>query len=97
MASWLKDPEFRAGVREMAAVGPGIAAWGVMTGVAMVDSGIGIVPVLSASAALRLIGGLFALKFLPRNEPATESNDSMKSADTNAEQPHPAALDVHRT
>mgnify|MGYP002149884383 CR=1 FL=1 len=36
-------------MREMAAVGPGIAAWGVMTGVAMVDSGIGIVPVLFMS------------------------------------------------
>ena len=33
----------------MAAVGPGIAAWGVMTGVAMVDSGIGLVPVLFMS------------------------------------------------
>ena len=36
-------------MQEMAAVGPGIAAWGVMTGVAMVKSGIGLVSVLFMS------------------------------------------------
>jgi predicted branched-subunit amino acid permease len=41
-----KHPEFHVGMREMAAVGPGIAAWGVMTGVAMVKSGISLSAVL---------------------------------------------------
>jgi predicted branched-subunit amino acid permease len=44
--SALRHPEFMVGVREMAAVGPGIAAWGVMTGVAMVKSGLSLGAVL---------------------------------------------------
>lgn len=36
-------------MREMAAVGPGIAAWGVMTGVAMVNSGLDLVSVVVMS------------------------------------------------
>ncbi len=35
-------PEFKRGVAEMMAVAPGIAAWGLMTGVAMIKSGIGL-------------------------------------------------------
>ena len=34
------DPMFRAGVRDMLAVSPGMAAWGLLTGVAMVKSGL---------------------------------------------------------
>jgi predicted branched-subunit amino acid permease len=34
------DPEFRAGARDMAAVTPGVAAWGLVTGVAMVKAGL---------------------------------------------------------
>jgi predicted branched-subunit amino acid permease len=41
-----RHPEFRAGVREMASVAPGIAAWGLMTGVAMVKSGLSLAAVL---------------------------------------------------
>jgi predicted branched-subunit amino acid permease len=41
-----RHPEFRVGAREMASVGPGIAAWGLMTGVAMVKSGMSLVEVL---------------------------------------------------
>lgn len=33
-------PEFRQGLREMLPIAPGIAAWGLMTGVAMVTSGM---------------------------------------------------------
>ncbi|HYF17072.1 MAG TPA: AzlC family ABC transporter permease [Ramlibacter sp.] len=35
-----RHPEFRAGVRDMAPQAAGIAAWGLMTGVAMVKSGL---------------------------------------------------------
>lgn len=37
---WWQHPEFQRGMREMAAVSPGLAAWGLMTGVAMVNSGM---------------------------------------------------------
>jgi len=37
-----RHPEFRAGVRDFLRPAPGIAAWGLMTGVAMVKSGIGL-------------------------------------------------------
>lgn len=36
-------PEFSAGMRATAPVAPGIAAWGLMTGVAMVKSGMSVV------------------------------------------------------
>ena len=39
-------PEFRVGFQEMATVAPGIAAWGLMTGVAMVKSGLSTVEAL---------------------------------------------------
>ena len=35
-------PEFRVGMRDMAPMVPGIAAWGLMTGVAMVKSGMSV-------------------------------------------------------
>lgn len=38
--AWWRHPEFQLGLREMAAVSPGLAAWGMMTGVAMVKSGM---------------------------------------------------------
>ncbi|NVO04627.1 MAG: AzlC family ABC transporter permease [Rhodoferax sp.] len=44
MADWRglhRHPQFRLGFAEMAAVAPGIAAWGLMTGVAMGKSGLG--------------------------------------------------------
>lgn len=36
-------PEFRVGMRDFQRLAPGIAAWGLMTGVAMVKSGLGVV------------------------------------------------------
>lgn len=41
--AYLTHPEFRLGARDMLGVAPGIAAWGLMTGVAMVKSGMGMV------------------------------------------------------
>ncbi len=40
-------PEFRQGMRATASVAPGIAAWGLMTGVAMVRSGMSVVEALA--------------------------------------------------
>lgn len=44
-ALW-SDTEFRAGAKDMAGAAPGLAAWGLMTGVAMVKSGMSLVEVL---------------------------------------------------
>lgn len=38
----LRHPQFRTGVRDMASVSLGISAWGVVTGVAMVKSGLSV-------------------------------------------------------
>ncbi|HEX4235570.1 MAG TPA: AzlC family ABC transporter permease [Caldimonas sp.] len=46
MKSVLRHPQFRVGALDMALVAPGIAAWGVMTGVAMVKSGMSLFEVL---------------------------------------------------
>ena len=35
-------PQFRAGIRSSSSVAPGIAAWGLMTGVAMIKSGMSL-------------------------------------------------------
>jgi predicted branched-subunit amino acid permease len=43
---WWQDEHFRLGVRDMAPVAPGMAAWGLMTGVATVNSGLSGVEVL---------------------------------------------------
>ena len=37
-----RHPEFRVGMRDFQRLAPGIAAWGLMTGVAMVKSGLGV-------------------------------------------------------
>ncbi len=49
-----RHPEFRRGFFDMAGVAPGIAAWGLMTGVAMVQSG------LSTTEALLMATTVFA-------------------------------------
>ncbi|HEX5736970.1 MAG TPA: AzlC family ABC transporter permease, partial [Hydrogenophaga sp.] len=38
-----RHPEFWEGMRDQASVGMGIAAWGLMTGVAMVKSGMSVI------------------------------------------------------
>ena len=45
-----RHPEFQRGVRDMLSVAPGIAAWGLMTGVAMVKSGMSTVEALLMAA-----------------------------------------------
>ncbi len=42
-----RHPEFRSGARDMAALAPGIGAWGLMTGVAMVKSGMSVIEALA--------------------------------------------------
>ena len=42
LASLLAHPDFRAGARDMAQVSLGIAAWGLVTGVAMVKGGLSV-------------------------------------------------------
>lgn len=39
----MRHPEYRQGVRDLASVATGIGAWGLMTGVAMVKSGMSVV------------------------------------------------------
>ncbi len=51
LPSLYRHPEFRRGMRELAPQALGIAAWGLMTGVAMVKSGMG----LSASVLMTLL------------------------------------------
>lgn len=54
---------FGAGARDMAAVAPGIAAWGLMTGVAMVKSGMGVTA--SLAMALTVFAGSSQLAAIP--------------------------------
>jgi len=42
-AAYYRHAEFRQGARDMFAVTPGFAAWGLMTGVAMVKSGMSVI------------------------------------------------------
>ena len=37
-----RDAHFRRGARDMLPFGPGLAAWGLVTGVAMTQSGLGV-------------------------------------------------------
>lgn len=43
LRQWVAHPEFRQGLRDMSSVAPGLAAWGMMTGVAMIKSGMSLV------------------------------------------------------
>ncbi len=47
--SYYRHPEFRQGAMDSLAVAPGLAAWGLMTGVAMVKSGMSTVEALLMS------------------------------------------------
>ena len=59
----LSHPEFRAGFSEMAVVAPGIAAWGLMTGVAMVKSGLSTLEALMM--AITVFAGSSQLAAIP--------------------------------
>lgn len=56
-------PEFRTGMLELRPVAPGIAAWGLMTGVAMVKSGMGTAEALLM--ALLVFAGSSQLAAVP--------------------------------
>ena len=42
-----RHPDFRNGARDMTSLAPGIGAWGLMTGVAMVKSGMSVIEALA--------------------------------------------------
>jgi predicted branched-subunit amino acid permease len=56
-------PEFRLGWRDFQPLAPGIAAWGLMTGVAMVKSGLGVIE--SLLMALLVFAGSAQLAAVP--------------------------------
>ncbi|MEP7300174.1 MAG: AzlC family ABC transporter permease [Caldimonas sp.] len=57
------DRHFRRGARDMLAFGPGLAAWGLVTGVAMTQSGLGVG--LSVLMSLTVYAGSAQLAALP--------------------------------
>lgn len=59
----VRHPEFRRGMRDMASVAPGLAAWGMMTGVAMVKSGMSLVE--SLAMTLLVYAGSSQLAAIP--------------------------------
>jgi len=61
--SWWQHPAFGRGVREMASVSPGLAAWGLMTGVAMVKSGMS--PFEAVAMSLLVFAGSSQLAAMP--------------------------------
>ncbi|HSW20680.1 MAG TPA: AzlC family ABC transporter permease [Ramlibacter sp.] len=65
--SWLRavlaHPEFRIGMRDMSPQAPGMAAWGLMTGVAMMKSGLSLTE--SLAMALFVFAGSSQLASLP--------------------------------
>ncbi len=60
---WWHDDHFRLGLRDMASVCPGMAAWGLMTGVAMVKSDMSALEVVFM--ALFVFAGSSQLAALP--------------------------------
>ena len=59
----LADPSFREGARDMSAVGLGVSAWGLVTGVAMVKSGLNVW--LALAISLTVYAGSAQLAALP--------------------------------
>ncbi len=58
-----QHPEFLIGAKDMSHVAPGIAAWGLMTGVAMMKSGLSLVE--SLAMALLVFAGSSQLAAMP--------------------------------
>ncbi len=58
-----RHPEFKRGAQEMTGIGLGIGAWGLVTGVAMVKSGLGLP--LSLMMSLLVFAGSAQLATLP--------------------------------
>ena len=61
--SWWQHPAFDRGLRDMAGVSPGLAAWGLMTGVAMVKSGMS--PFEAVAMSLLVFAGSSQLAAMP--------------------------------
>ncbi|MCX7264088.1 MAG: branched-chain amino acid ABC transporter permease [Betaproteobacteria bacterium] len=61
--SYYRHPLFMQGLREMAPQAPGVAAWGLMTGVAMVKSGMGVFE--SVAMTLMVFAGSSQLAAIP--------------------------------
>ena len=61
--AWWRHPAFNHGVRDMAVVLPGVAAWGLMTGVAMVQSGLS--PFQAVVMSLLVFAGSAQLAAMP--------------------------------
>lgn len=61
--AWWQHPEFQRGLRDMAAASPGMAAWGLMTGVAMVNSGMS--PLEAIAMSLLVFAGSSQLAAMP--------------------------------
>lgn len=61
--AYYTHPEFRLGMHDFKRLAPGIAAWGLMTGVAMVKSGMGVVE--SLLMALLVFAGSSQLAAVP--------------------------------
>ncbi|MBP6008657.1 MAG: AzlC family ABC transporter permease [Rhodoferax sp.] len=61
--SWWQHPAFARGLRDMAGVSPGLAAWGLMTGVAMVKSGMS--PFEAVAMSLLVFAGSSQLAAMP--------------------------------
>ena len=61
--TYYTHPEFKAGLRDFQRLAPGIFAWGLMTGVAMVKSGMGVVE--SLLMALLVFAGSSQLAAVP--------------------------------
>lgn len=59
----MRHPEFRRGARDMFGISMGIGAWGLVTGVAMVESGLGVP--LSVAMSLLVFAGSAQLAALP--------------------------------
>lgn len=59
----LRHPEYRYGLRDAMSVAPGLAAWGLMTGVAMVKSGMSLVE--SVAMTLLVYAGSSQLAAIP--------------------------------
>ena len=60
---WGTGPEFGQGLRDMAGLAPGIFAWGLVTGVAMAGSGMGLV--LAVAMSLLVFSGTAQLATMP--------------------------------
>lgn len=58
-----RDADFQAGMRDMAALAPGIFAWGLVTGVAMAGSGMGMP--LALAMTLLVFSGSAQLATMP--------------------------------